>query len=213
MAPFMSICGLGGPNPSFTKGSSGSPFFNWKYYAYGSAINTTYVIWQESNGTAYTLRTISGQQHTGTGQTWNSYSEDLSAYSGKTGRIYFAYKIGDWWNQDIQFDGMQLIDTTDGDIDHDPATATGSGRWEKNIYYTTTLVAPTTSFTSIPIAQSTSNVWNYDSGGTPSGTTGNTVDSDGYPAGNYLYFEGSSPNYSTSTRYYWFRMTQDYTLK
>jgi len=214
MAPFMSISGLGGPNSSFTKGgaSGGAPFFNWKYYAYGASINEINVIWQKSDGTAYTLRTISGPQHTGTGQTWNSYSEDLSAYSGTTGRIYFAYKTGSYWQQDPQFDAMQLIDTTDGDIDHDPGTSTGRSRWERHSSYTTSLVSPL-SFSSIPISGSASNIWNYDAGGTPSSSTGNNQDSDGSTSGYYLYFEGSSPNYTSSTRYYWARMSQDYTLK
>ncbi len=57
-----------------------TPKFNWKYYAYGSSINTTYVYWRQTNGTVNLLRSASGSQHTGPTQTWNSYSEDLSSY-------------------------------------------------------------------------------------------------------------------------------------
>lgn len=214
MAPFMSISGLGGPNSSFTKGgASGAPFFNWKYYAYGTNIKETNVIWGTTDGTMNLLRTISGQQHTGTGQTWNSYSEDLSAYSGTTGRIYFAYKTGTFYYQDPQFDAMQLIDTTNGDIDHDPGTSTGRSRWQRLSGYNASLDAPNASaFQTISTSTSTSDGWNYDYGGTPSGSTGNNQDSDGSTSGYYLYFEGSNPNYTSSTRYYWVRMSQDYTL-
>ncbi len=191
---------------------TGAPFFNWKYYAYGSNINETYILWVQSNNTQNTLRTITGQQQTNTTSSWLSYSEDLSSYSGTTGRIYIAYKVGQNFRQDPQFDDMELIDTSSGDISHDPTTATGRGRWEKNTSFTTTLVPPTTSFSSVTIGTSTSAKWNYDRGGTGSSGTGSTRDAAGSTSGYYLYFEGSSPNFSGSTRYYWVRMTQDYTL-
>ena len=193
--------------------ASGAPFFNWKYYAYGSNINTTYILWVQSNGTQNTLKTIVGQQQFNSSSSWNSYTENLSSYSGTTGRIYIAYKVGSSYRQDPQFDDMELIDTTSGDISHDPTTATGRGRWEKNTSYTTTFVPPTTSFSSVTITTGTSSVWNYDAGGTPSSSTGSTTDAAGSSSGYYLYFEGSSPNYvSSGNRYYWVRMTQDYTL-
>ena len=191
---------------------SGAPFFNWKYYAYGSNINTTYILWVQSNGTQNTLRAIAGQQQSNSSSSWISYAEDLAGYSGTTGRIYIAYKVGTSYRQDPQFDDMELIDTTSGDISHDPTTATGRGRWEKNTSYTTTLVPPTTSFSSVTVSTNTGNVWNWDSGGTPSSSTGSPVDAAGSSSGYYLYFEGSSPNYASSLRYYWVRMTQDYTL-
>ena len=110
---------------------SAAPEFNWKYYAYGSNINETYILWVQSNGTQNTLRTITGQQQTNSSSSWLSYSDSLNSYSGTTGRIYIVYKTGDGYRQDIQFDDMELIDTTSGDISHDPTTATGRGRWEK----------------------------------------------------------------------------------
>ena len=191
---------------------SGAPFFNWRYYAYGTNINVTYIYWRQNNGTTTLLRSISGQQHTGATQTWNTYTEDLSSYSGQTGRIYIAYRTGSYWRNDPQFDNMELVDTTLGTISLDPGTSTGRGRWEKYSTYTSTTTPPTSSYSSIPIGSSTSNLWNYDSGGTPSSSTGGTRDADGSSSGYYLYFEGSSPNYTSGTRYYWARMTSDYTL-
>jgi len=193
---------------------SGAPEFNWKYYAYGSTIGTTYVYWRQTNGTVTLLRSISGQQHSNTTSTWNTYSEDLGSYSGTTGRIYIGYKAGTNFYNDPQFDNMELVDTTSGTISLDPGTSTGRGRWEKYNTYTTSLSPPATStFYSIPIGTITSDLWNYDSGGTPSGATGAVYDADGFNSGYYLYFEGSSPNYTTgANRYYWVRMTSDYTL-
>ena len=196
-----------------TWGYVGSPEFNWKYYAYGVDIENTYIYWIQTDGTQNLLRSVSGDQHSNSTSTWNSYSEDLSSYSGTTGRIYIGYRTGDDYRNDPQFDNMELIDTTLGDISLDPGTSTGRSRWEKRTTNTTTTSAPTTStFSAITISTSTSNVWNYDRGGTPSGSTGSTKDADGSTSGYYLYFEGSSPNYNSSNRYYWVRMTASYTL-
>ena len=192
---------------------SGSPFFNWRYYAYGSSIGTTYVYWRQTNGTNTNLRSLSGQKHSNSTSTWNTYSENLSSYSGTTGRIYIAYRTGSNFYNDPQFDNMELVDTTSQTISLDPGTSTGRARWQKYNSYTTSLSPPATStFYSIPIGTSTTNLWNYDIGGTPSSSTGSIYDANGSSSGYYLYFEGSSPNYTTSTRYYWFRMTSDYTL-
>jgi hypothetical protein len=192
---------------------TGSPFFNWRYYAYGQSIGTTYVYWRQTNGTVNLLRSLSGQKHSNSTSTWNTYAENLSSYSGTTGRIYVAYRTGNNFYNDPQFDNMELVDTTAGTISHDPGTSTGRGRWQRYNSYTTTLSPPATStFYSIPIGTSTSNYWNYDTGGTPSSSTGSIYDANGSNSGYYLYFEGTSPNYTTSTRYYWFRMTADYTL-
>lgn len=192
---------------------SGSPFFNWRYYAYGQSIGTVYVYWRQTSGTISTLRTLSGQKHSNATSTWNTYSENLSSYSGTTGRIYIAYKTGSNFYNDPQFDNMELVDTSLGTISLDPGTSTGRARWQRYNSYTTSLSPPATStFYTIPIGTSTSNIWNYDTGGTPSSSTGGIYDANGSNSGYYLYFEGTSPNYTSYTRYYWFRMTSDYTL-
>ena len=191
----------------------GEPKFNWRYYAYGSSIGTTYVYWRQTNGTLSLLRSLSGQKHSNSTSTWNTYSEDLGSYSGTTGRIYIAYRTGSNFYNDPQFDNMELVDTTSQTISLDPGTSTGRSRWQKYNSYTTSLSPPATStFYSIPIGTSTTNLWNYDTGGTPSSSTGSIYDANGSSSGYYLYFEGSSPNYYSSSRYYWIRMTNDYTL-
>ena len=68
---------------------------------------------------------------------------------------------------------MELIHTTSGDISMIRQQQL-KGRWEKTTAYTTTLVPPTTSFTSVTITTGTSSKWGYDAGGTPSSSTGST---------------------------------------
>ncbi len=181
--------------------------YYWKYYAYGSNIGTTYVYWY-SGSTLNLLRTITGQQHSSSGQTWNSYTEDLSSYSGQTGNIVYAYKAGSSYRQDIQFDEMSIEiagSTTD--------LAPDSGLWARNTSYTSSLSYPSSNWSNtISTSTSANNRWNLDAGGTPSGTTGTTKDASGSSIGKYLYFEGSWPNYSSSNRYYWFRTKNTYTL-
>ena len=216
MAPPISMLGMSGAVSTLTKGGGGggSPTFNWRYYAYGSTMGVTYIYWGLSSptSTTYLLRTVSAQQHNTIGLTWNTYSEDLSAYSGTTGYIYIVYRTGSNFYNDPQFDNMELVDTTSGTIDLDPGSITGRSNWNRYSSYTTSISPPGT-WSTIPIGDSTTNIWNYDSGGTPSSSTGNDRDVDGSSSGYYLYFEGSSPNYvSGSIRYYWVRTASSYTL-
>ena len=181
--------------------------YDWKYYAYGSNIGITYLYWY-SGSTLNLLRSISGQQHTSSNKSWNSYSEDLSSYSGQTGYIVYAYKVGSSYIQDPQFDEMS-IDINGSTTDLAP----DSGLWARNTSYTTSLSYPSKNWNNtISTSTSASNIWNLDSGGTPSGSTGTTKDASGSTTGKYLYFEGSSPNYTSSNRYYWFRSKNQFTL-
>lgn len=194
--------------------------FNWKYYAYGANIGTLRIYWRESNGTMNLLRTVSGQQHTGTTQTWISYTENLSAYAGTTGRIVLRYGGHTYWRADVQLDDMELVGTTAGTINFDPNTVRGySGsqpHWIRSSTYQNNSTMP--SFTGgtwagVTTTTSTSTKWNYDYGGTPSSSTGGTRDAQGSSTGYYLYAEASSPNYNSSgTTNLWAAMAQDYTL-
>ena len=192
---------------SGTVPSNESFSYNWKYYAYGSHIGTTYVYWY-SGSTLNLLRSVSGQQHTGFTQTWNSYTEDLSSYSGQTGYIVYAYKTGSYWRNDPQFDEMSI--DINGTL---TALAPDSGLWSRNTSYTSSLSYPSSNWSnSITTSTSSSNKWNLDAGGTPSSSTGGTRDASGSTTGKYLYFEGSWPNYTSSNRYYWFRSKNQFTL-
>ena len=193
-----------------TFGTSESFTYSWKYYAYGANIGTTYLYWY-SGSTLNLLRSISGQQHSGSGKAWNSYTEDLSSYSGQTGYIVYAYKTGSFWRNDPQFDEMSIdINGTPTDLSPDITP----GLWRRNTSYTTSLSYPSSNWDTndIPTSTSTGNRWNLDSGGTPSSLTGTTKDASGSTTGKYLYFEGSYPNYSSSNRYYWFRSKNQFTL-
>lgn len=189
-------------------------YYNWKYYAYGSSIGTIRVYWY--SGTTLTqLRSISGQQHTGYGQTWDNYVEDLTPYAGQTGYIVYSYKTGNYFYNDVLIDEMKITDNSTTLYNVGPLAY----NWRRyaNGTSTTSTVGYNTSSTSLPTtvtssnwvtlltSQSTTYGWVLDGGGTPSSSTGNTVDASGSSSGNYIYFEGSSPNYTTGTRYYWLR--------
>jgi len=212
-------------------GSQSTPEFEWNYYAYGADIGTIYVYWlKTSNNNLNQLRTpITGQQHSGDSSTtettlpWLNYTEDLSTYSGQTGRIVFAYKTGNGFRQDIQLDDMELRGTTltTPNIDLDPGTLTGRDNWEKysgptGSGYSTTLsyssqLQNTSNWSDVTIGTTSSNIWNYDHGGTPSQNTGGKRDVSGSTSGKYLYFEATSPN-NTANRYYWLRTKSTYIL-
>jgi hypothetical protein len=124
----------------------------------------------------------------------------------------YGYKTGSFWRNDPQFDEMSIeINGSTTDL------APDSGLWLKYTSYTTSLSSISTYITSmgwssITTSTSTSNKWNLDAGGTPSSNTGTSKDAAGSTSGKYLYFEGSSPNYSSSNRYYWFRSKNQFTL-
>ena len=120
----------------------------------------------------------------------------------------YAYKTGTNFYQDIQFDEMSI------DILGSTTTlAPDSGLWARNTSYTTSLSYPSLNWSNtIYTSTSPTYIWNLDAGGTPSPSTGGTLDASGSSTGKYLYFEGSSPNYTTLSRYYWFRTINTFTL-
>ena len=208
---------------SYSSGTipSASNTFNyyWKYYAYGSTIGTMYVYWY-SGTTLNLLRSVSGQQHTGTGQTWNSYTENLTNYAGQTGYIVYAYQTGSNFYNDPQIDDMYVTKNSSTLASIGPSTtawkryATGSAT-TNTITYTTSLSIPSitsANWVELLTNQSTTYGWQVDSGGTPSVSTGNIYDASGSTTGTYIYFEGSSPNFSSSAIYYWLRTANSITL-
>lgn len=190
-------------------GGGGSATYTWSNYAYGATIGTLIVYWlNNATSTLTTLRTISGQQHTNIGQTWDVYTEDLSPFNGQTGKIVYRYQSGGSFTGDIQIDNMSLTDgTTTTDLK--PEVARTNLLWQQQTGGTSTYSA--TSFSTTPTSTSTSYGWQYDTGGTPSSSTGNNVDADGSSTGYYAYVETSSPNSPTSV-YNWLRTTNDYTI-
>lgn len=196
--------------------------YNWRYYAYGSTMGTMRVYW--FNGTTlYLLREpVIGQQHAGTGLTWNSYTENLTNYAGETGYIVYAYQTGSNFYNDPQIDDMYVTKNSATLASIGPSE-TGWKRWAEGtstadkIEYTTSLSIPditSSKWVTLLTSSSTTYGWQVDSGGTPSGSTGNTVDATGSASGTYIYFEGSNPNFSSSgaSRYYWLRTANPITL-
>lgn len=194
-------------------------YYYWKYYAFGASMGTLRVYWY-SGTTLNLLRTVSGQQHTGTSQTWNSYTENLTNYAGQTGYIVYAYQTGSYWTNDPQIDSMYVNKNNSTLANIYPSTsawrryAVGTST-TSTITYTTTLSIPSitsSNWVTLLTSSSTAYGWQVDNAGTPSSSTGNNLDATGSTSGTYIYFEGSSPNYSTSTRYYWLRTANSITL-
>ena len=191
--------------------------FEFKYYAYGSTIGTLSLYW-ETGGTAYgpiqmvangvTVNSIQGQQQNGTGQAWRTATADFSAHSGTTGRPVFRYITGTSYTGDIQLDKIKLGNTS-GEIDLDPdlKRSPGTDNWQQGKGST---VYSNITFADCLVTTSATSFWNYDAGGTPSSSTGNTVDADGSSTSYYLYAETSSPNYSTI--YGWLRTKNTYSI-
>ena len=221
MTPLIGLSGFGGG--PFSTLVSGIPTvlstaeLRFKYYAYGATIGDLEIYWDDgstlngpltfiANGS--TVTSISGQQQTGTGQAWRSATCDLSSYGGDTGKVVFKYVSGSSFRGDIQLDDIEL-DHSGGtaDLDPDLRRTNSTDNWEQSKSSATYSSA---SFSTVLVSTSTAYFWNYDAAGTPSGTTGNTVDSDGSSTGYYLYVEASSPNIPSITG--WLRTINNYTL-
>jgi len=197
-------------------GGGGTLEFNFDYYAYGSDINELTVYWyNETTSTLNTIQTITGDIQTDndpdTGDPWSAYNIDLSSYSGETGRIVIRYSTGGGFNQDPALDSMELVGTSSGTIDLDPnTTQSANTAWEQQGGSSSTY--PTSGYSALTSNQNDAgDYWQYNTGTTPSGSTGPTEDSDGSGSGYYIYFEGSSPN-NQSGIYGWLRTASTYTL-
>ena len=119
---------------------------------------------------------------------WNQQTIDISSYGGATVRFVMYYQTTTSFRADIQLDDVNI----DGTL---YTFASGSEGWQ-----TTTVdqeisgvITPYTSASFSTVATGTAgNRWNRDSGGTPSGSTGLTIDhTSGTTSGYYLYAETS----------------------
>lgn len=138
--------------------------------------------------------TLSGVLLTRSGQyssnSWeNDISINLSPYVGSTGRLVFYYESITSFRGDIQLDNISLNGTTyaftsTNDGFETTTVDTNSAGLETTAHY------ESLSFTAVPTGTS-GNRWNRDSNGTPSSTTGLSIDASGSTAGFYLYAETS----------------------
>ena len=158
MAPIMSIAGLGGPTPSFTRGGGGEASFSWKYHMHGSDMGTLLMYWMTSDGgsnvddgtltritgdayqadgSAATSDQIAGQQQTASTDAWKDASIDLSDFFGQTGRVVFLYiKTSGSTNNnagfrgDIGLDNMAItINGNTTDLNEGQSSATSTLWW------------------------------------------------------------------------------------
>jgi hypothetical protein len=143
------------------------------------------------------LLSRSGQYTT---SSWEqNISIDLSPYVGSTGRLVFYYESATSFRGDLQLDNINLNGTThtfsSSSEGFETTTAdTNSPGLETTAHYE--------SLTFTAVANGTTGYrWNRDSGGTPSSSTGLTIDASGLTSGFYLYPETSI----THPASYWLR--------
>jgi hypothetical protein len=143
------------------------------------------------------LLSRSGQYTT---STWEqNISIDLSPYVGSTGRLVFYYESTTSFRGDLQLDNINLNDTTytfssSSEGFETTSADTNSPGLETTAHY------ESLAFTAV--ANGTAGYrWNRDSGGTPSSSTGLTIDASGLTSGFYLYPETSI----THPASYWLR--------
>lgn len=133
------------------------------------------------------LLTRSGQYST---TSWeNNISIDLSPYVGSTGRLVFYYESNTSFRGDIQLDNINLNGTTytftsNNDGFETTTVDTNSVGSETTAHYDSLV------FSSVPTGTTTYR-WNRDAAGTPSSSTGLTVDASGSSSLPYLYAETS----------------------
>jgi hypothetical protein len=204
-------------------GGGASSQMTFKYYGYGSNTGTLSVHWAPGPPTSNTISaalpftadgatvtSISGPQHPGPGQAWKSATVDLSPLSPSTGHFVFKYRTGTSFRGDFQLDDMEFTHSggTD-DLDPDLKRTASTDNWQKwNAGPPATY--NTSFFSNVVVSSSAPGGWNYDAGGTPSGSTGTTSDSDGSTTGYYIYAETSSPNYPQ--KYMWLRTANPVTI-
>lgn len=129
-------------------------------------------------GLSPTLLSFGGQN-----SAWNQQTIDVSAYAGATVRLVFYYQTTNSYTADIQLDDVN-IDGTSYDFELSAPFETTT---------TNNISTPYTSavFTSLSTAAYLGR-WIHDSGGTPSGSTGLTIDhTTGSTSGYYIYAETS----------------------
>ena len=143
------------------------------------------------------LLTRSGQYST---TSWeNNISIDLSSYVGSTGRLVFYYESNTSFRGDLQLDNINLNGTTYTFTSSNDGFETTSVD-TNSIGSETTAHYESLSFSSVPTSTN-GYAWNRDAGGTPSSSTGLTVDASGSSTGYYLYPETSI----THPASYWLR--------
>jgi hypothetical protein len=125
---------------------------------------------------------------------WVQHTADISAYASATVRIIFWYAQGSSFTGDIQIDDIEL----DGNFysfegsNHDflkNNTSLPNGYGTGNLASNYPIINK-----GILTTGTTGGQWNIDTGGTPSGNTGSTIDHTlGTTSGSYVYAETSGP--------------------
>jgi hypothetical protein len=201
------------------------PDITFKYYRYGAYMGTTRFYWHDisagtlnelsvssSNGNSYQPMTT--QHHTNTGQTWLTGTINLSSYEGTGyGRLVVRHQTSsdgsNFFTGDFQMDHIEIHSAIGETINLDPdlfRQSSSNQFWQRSNYNTTWSAGMT--WTDLAYLESSDNFWCYDSGGTGSSNTGDTVNSDGSGTEYYIYTEVSGG----SSRYCYLQTKYEYDL-
>lgn len=180
----------------------------WDKYQEGAAYNykstrpyhetNGYGYWFNGNSgsIAYTLGlTPSLYGYTGNqGSFWfTTFNIDVSSYVGSTSRVVCIYESGTGFRGDAQIGWVRLGGTT-WTFESSPES------WETTTLNSTNITYATAVFSTIATSGTSPNLWNRDSAGTGSSSTGlvgnNTTYGNGIPGTWYLYAEASGGGYS-----------------
>ncbi len=192
------------------------PYITFKYYRYGASMGPTRFYWHDisagtlteltvvsSNGSTYNTG-FSGQHHTDYGQTWLTGTINLATYETTGyGRFVVRHVTIDsqsYYAGDFQMDHIEIHTAVGDTINLDPdlyRQNTNDKFWQRSTSFDTAW-STTHAWTDVSYGTDASALWNYGAGGTGSGSTGDTVNSDGSGSEYYLYTEvsGAANRYS-----------------
>ena len=183
------------------------------YNAYGGTIGTLWCYIQYT-GNSYldgplTVNWNGTDATSITGAKTNSSTWLTAKITGAAGdgKIYWVYRSGTSYTGDIAIDKIRIMSKgTSTELFEFSPLNSSAYQLQTTTNYPTTIHTPSSTFSLI--AQSTSaGRWNYDSGGTPSSSTGPSNDSPNDSDAFYVYAETTSPGYSN--KYFTLRMGYD----
>lgn len=135
------------------------------------------------------LSNSSGSDYGNGGAFWRTISVDISEYRGMTIRVVWEIRYQDF-EADGQIDTINIDGTT---YSTNFTSGSGTGAWQTTRNPNSANDAAYSSMTFYDVINSGSGQrWNERQGGTPSSSTGLTVDGSGSSSGKYLYNEASA---------------------
>lgn len=200
-------------------------YITFKYYRWGGYMGTTRFYWHNisagnitelsvSSSNGFTYQPMTTQHHTGSGQSWLTATINLASFeSTGWGRFVVRHQTSSntssFYTGDFQMDHIEIHSSVGSTIDLDPdlyRQNSANQYWQRSNYNTSWSSGMT--WTDVIATENSTNFWCYDSGGTGSTNTGNTLNSDGSSSEYYIYTEVSG----AASRYAYLQTKYQYDL-